>query len=201
MNVVRTLHRTPHRYAVSRISDGDCTVVLDVELLLRACFVFTFDNQVRVGPGVVNIPFIDQKLFEDVVLTPDDRFFRERIFEGEDRRLLFDLDANVSTRFFKQVFVVMSEQQDGLFRMIYKIRSEIRLIVENQSNIVSARDIFCGDYSELIPWDVAFERNVFDSSTRRRTADRNAVKHLGKRQIVHIQRLAGDFLAAFFTGK
>ena len=77
VNVVRTLHRTPHRYAVSRISDRDRAVVLDVELLLRACFVFTFDNEIRVGPGFVNIAFINEKLFEDVVFTPDDLFFRE----------------------------------------------------------------------------------------------------------------------------
>ena len=77
VNVVRTLHRTPNGYAVIGICDRDRAVVLDVELLLRAGFVFTFDDEIRVGPGVVDVAFIDQKLFEDVVFAPDDLFFRE----------------------------------------------------------------------------------------------------------------------------
>ena len=95
----------------------------------------------------------------------------------------------------------MREEQDGLFRMIYKIRSEIWLIIEDQSNVVCAGDVFGGDYRELVPRNVAFERDVCDSPSRRRTAHRDAVKHLGERQIIDIQRLAGDFLAAFFAGK
>ncbi len=77
MNVVRTLHRAPNSHAVARIRDCDRAVVLDVELLLRAGFVFTFDDEIGVGPRLVNVAFIDQKLFEDVVFAPDDLFFRE----------------------------------------------------------------------------------------------------------------------------
>ena len=57
----------------------------------------------------------------------------------------------------------MSEKQDGLFGMIYKVGSEIRLIVEDQSDVVCAGDVFRGDYRELVPGNVAFERDVCDS--------------------------------------
>ena len=85
VNVVRTLHRAPNRHAVVRVRDRNRAVVLDVELLLRAGFVFAFDDEIGAGPDVVDVALIDQKLFEDVVFAPDDLFFRQRIFERKDR--------------------------------------------------------------------------------------------------------------------
>ena len=77
VNVVRTLHRTPNRYAFVRIGDRNRAVVLDVELLLRAGVVFAFDDEIRAGPGFVDVAFIDQKLLEDIVFAPDDLLLRE----------------------------------------------------------------------------------------------------------------------------
>src|SRR6185503_2153604 len=86
VNVVRTLHRTPDRDAFSRIRDRNRTVVFDVELFLRAGFIFTFDDQICCGPSFIYVALIDQKLLEDVVFAPNDLFLRERIFEREDWR-------------------------------------------------------------------------------------------------------------------
>ena len=47
VDVVRALHRAPHRHAVLRIGDGDHAVRLDVELLLRAGLVLAFDDDRR----------------------------------------------------------------------------------------------------------------------------------------------------------
>jgi len=44
------------------------------------------------------------------------------------------------------------------------------------------------------------EHDVRDLSARDRAANSRAVQHLRERQIVDVQRLAGDFLAALLAG-
>ena len=83
MNVVRALHRAPNGHAFLLVSDRDCTVVLDIKLFLCAGFIFAFDDEIGIGPGVVDIAFIDQKLLKDVVFAPDDLFFRQGVGERE----------------------------------------------------------------------------------------------------------------------
>src|ERR1043166_6557061 len=52
---------------------------------------------------------------------------------------------------FEQVLIVMREQKDWLFRMIHNFVGQVRLIVENQCDIVLARDIFGRNDREFIP--------------------------------------------------
>ncbi len=95
----------------------------------------------------------------------------------------------------------MREQQDRFFRMIYKVGREVRLVIQNQRNVVCAGNVFGGDDREFVPGNVAFERDVFDPAARGWAAHRHAVKHVGKRQIIDVKRLTRDFLAAFFAGE
>ncbi len=94
----------------------------------------------------------------------------------------------------------MREQQDGLFGMIDEAVREIWLIVQDQGDVVCARDVFSGDDDKLVPGNVAFEGDVRDLSARDWTANRCAVKHLRERQIIDVQRLAGDFLRPSLRG-
>src|SRR5215213_5150933 len=84
--------------------------------------------------------------------------------------------------------------------MIHKTISEIRLIVQNERDVVCAGNVFGSDDNKLVPGNVAVEGDVCDLSARHWTAYRGAVKHVGKRKIIDIQRLAGDFLASLFAG-
>jgi hypothetical protein len=93
----------------------------------------------------------------------------------------------------------VSEEHDGLFRMVYGAVGEIGLIVENQGDVIGAGNVFGSDYDELVPGNVAVKRDVRDFSASCGTAHGGAVKHFRERQIVNIKRLADDFLAAFFT--
>ena len=71
VHVVGTLQRAPHRHALVRAGDRDHSVRLDVQLLLRAGFVLTFDNELRVVPDGVHVAVFDLVALEDVVGTPD----------------------------------------------------------------------------------------------------------------------------------
>src|ERR1700694_1184572 len=88
--------------------------------------------------------------------------------------------------------------------MIYDFVGEIRLIVENQGDIVLTKlqtaDVLRGDDGEFIPGNVAFEGNAFDAAARNGAAYRDPVQHPGKNQIVNEKRPAGNFPAAFFAG-
>src|SRR2546423_1039442 len=128
----------------------------------------------------------------------------------------------MTARFFKQIFVSMSEQNDWLFRMIDDLVGEIRLVVENQRDIVLARNIFGSNDREFVPrnevsttcgsgwliWPITstgssgrlIERNVLDASTSDRAAHRHAMQHAFEFYVVDIECLAGDFLPAFFAG-
>src|SRR3989440_2150923 len=94
----------------------------------------------------------------------------------------------------------MREQNDWLFRMIHNFVGQVRLIVENQRDVVFAWDVFGRNDREFVPGQVAFERNVLDASTWNRAAHSHAVQHPVELQIINVERRTGDFLAAFFAG-
>src|SRR5207249_3335182 len=96
------------------------------------------------------------------------------------------------------------------FRMIDDFVGEVRLVVENQRDIVFTGDVFRGNDREFIPRNIAvrtacgsgrlIEGNIFDAAARNRTAHGDAVQHAGETQIVNVKRLAGNLLPAFFAG-
>src|SRR3989440_9074209 len=94
----------------------------------------------------------------------------------------------------------MREQNDWLFRMIHNFVGQVRLIVENQRDVVFAWDVFGRNDREFVPGQVAFERNVLDASTWNRAAHSHAVQHPVELQIINVERRTGNFLAAFFAG-
>ena len=108
-------------------------------------------------PDVVDISFINQKRLEDVVVAPDDLFLFDRISRVKTGGSSSIFDANVAARFFEQVLVRVGQQHDRLFRMIDDFVGEIRLIVEDQGDIVFAGDIFRGNDGEFVPGNVACE--------------------------------------------
>jgi hypothetical protein len=61
MDVVRALHRTPHRHSIIRIGDGDHSVIFDVELFLGSGFVFAFDDKIGLGPYVIDPSLLDHE--------------------------------------------------------------------------------------------------------------------------------------------
>ena len=96
MHIIRTLHRSPDRHAIFWISNRNRPVVFNIELLLRAGFIFAFDNEVCLCPRIVDVAFINQEFFEDVVFAPDDFFLRQRILQRKNRRQLFIINPNVA---------------------------------------------------------------------------------------------------------
>ncbi len=98
----------------------------------------------------------------------------------------------------------MSQQHDWLFRVINAVLGEVRLVVEDQRDIVLPKlqiaDVLRGDDGEFIPRNVAFKGNAFDAAPRNGTAHRDTVQHPRESLIVNVERLAGNFPAAFFAG-
>src|SRR5437870_12738305 len=116
----------------------------------------------------------------------------------------------------------MSEQNDWLFRMIDNFVGEIRLVVEDQRDIVFTRDIFGSNDRKFVPRNVEvrtacgagsprghpergagcgrlIERNILDAPTRNRATYSYAMQHPRKSDVINIKRLAGNFLPAFFA--
>ncbi len=199
VNVIRALHRTPDGYAFCRVGDGDHAVRFDIQLLLSAGFVFAFDDKISLRPSGIHVAFLDQKLFEDVVFAPDGLGFVQRIFDGENGGQRFDVERDRTPGFFQQVFVFVRQQQNRLFRMVYKFISQIRLIFQNQRHAVSAGNIFGGDDGEFVPGNAVAELNAAQPSARNRRTHSHAVQHVGKGQIVHIPGVPGDFINTFFA--
>ncbi len=129
MHVVGALQRAPHGDAFGGVRARDHALRLDVELLLRAGFVFALDDELGVCPGGVDVALLHLEGLEDIVAAPDDFFFGERILDGEDGRERLDLDAHGAARFFQQILVGMREQDDGLFGMVHEFVGEAGLVV------------------------------------------------------------------------
>src|SRR2546430_13261614 len=118
----------------------------------------------------------------------------------------------------------MREQNDWLFRMVNSFVGEIRLIVENQSDVVLARNVSGRNDREFVPgnevgatcffllslWERLgegaqhsgwlLERDRLYAPARDRAAHRNAMQHPVELQIIDVERRTGNFLAAFFAG-
>ena len=92
------------------------------------------------------------------------------------------------------------DEHDRLFGVIDDVGGEIRLIVDDELDAVLARDVGRGDDDELVPGDGGIER---DADVMRPRGDRaahgDAVQHPCRRQIVDVERLAGDLGAAFLA--
>src|SRR6266516_668931 len=200
MNVVRTLHRAPNGHDVLWVGHRDRAIVLDIELLLRAGVVFTFDDQIRLRPDFIDIALVHQEGLEDVIFAPDDFLPGQRFCDGADRGQLFDYNPHVAAGFLQQISIGMGQKNYWLFRMVYYLVGEVRLIVQDQRHIVLARNVFRCNDREFIPGNVAFERDVLDFSVGHRAADSDSVQDIRERQVIDIQSLASDFPAAFFAG-
>jgi hypothetical protein len=107
----------------------------------------------------------------------------------------------------------MRKQNYRFFRMIYDPISEVRLVVENECDVVFAGEfatvvfsvlslavnVFRGNNRKLIPRNVAFERNTFYSSTGNVATYSCAVQHSGKAEVINVKCGPGNFLTAFFS--
>ena len=72
VNVVRALQRAPDGDATFRVECRDDSVVLDVQLLLRAGEILALDDVRRFGAGGVHVALFNQVTLEDIVGAPDD---------------------------------------------------------------------------------------------------------------------------------
>src|SRR5712692_8695777 len=136
----------------------------------------------------------------NVVRAPDHLLLVQGILDGKDRIERLKLDLYGAPCFFKQVFVRVREQNHRLFGMVHDAVGEIRLVMRNQRHEVLAGDVLRRNDGEFIPGDALAECNPANASTSAGAADGCAVQHSGEAEIVHVARLAGYFVAPFFSG-
>ena len=94
---------------------------------------------------------------------------------------------------------MVRQKQYRLFRMIDKFRGQIRLIERDESHGILAGNVFRGNDSEFVPGNSVFEINPKNASARHGAANRDAVQHVRKFQVIDVLRLAGDFVPSFFS--
>ncbi len=104
----------------------------------------------------------------------------------EDAGKWFDLDSHRSPGFFQKIFVGMREQQNRFFGVIDHSVGQAGLVVDQQRDTVFARDILCLDDGELVPGNAISEMNAANSPAGNRAANRDAVQHVGKCQVVDV---------------
>ena len=154
VDVVRTLHRAPDRDAVGGVRRRHHAVRLDVELLLRAGFVFALDDEVGGRHRGIDVAAADQVVLEDVVAAPDDRAAVERVVHREDRWLGIDVDPHVPAGFFEHVAIRVRQQHHWLFRMVDAAVSQARLIVDDEGDAIDAGNVGGRDDDEVGPGNV-----------------------------------------------
>ena len=97
--------------------------------------------------------------------------------------------------------VAVGHQNDRLLRVIDDVGGEIRLIVRDERDTIDTRDVGGGDDGELIPRDRRVEADLADPAARDGAPDRDAVEHTGRRDVVDVQRLAGDLRSTFLAAR
>ncbi len=93
----------------------------------------------------------------------------------------------------------MSQQQNGLLRMVNKLVRQTRLIVPNQCDAILPGNIFRGNDHEFIPGDFGTECDLVDAAARNLTANRRSEEHVGQNHIVNILRPSGYLVAPFLA--
>ena len=151
MDVVRALHRSPDGHAILGTGDSHHAVRLDVQLLLRPRLVLPFDNEGRGRERLLDMTSRNDVALEDVVAAPDDRASLEGIVDREHRRLGLDIDSHVTAGLLEQLPVSVREEHHRLFEVIDAIPGEIRLVVEDQRDRVTPRNIRRSDDRRVPP--------------------------------------------------
>ena len=186
MHVVGTLHRPVHRHLAVRPRHRDDAVGLDVELLLEPDAVLAFDDGVGRGKTAREVALFDHDFLECLSGSL-------RVIDGV-RRPILDCDPRVHELFFFRV----REKQNRFRDVAHPPLGQARLVV-----LYERDDVPSGNVAEVHDREtVALERATDgkDIPARYRRADRRAVEHPRKREIVHVPGRAGDLGDSLLAG-
>ena len=150
-------------------------------------------------PHAIEITFVDQIGFENVVLAPDNFGSALALFNCEDggQRLVFDryrfngLGENMA--------VGMSQQQDGFLGMVHEFIRQAWLIVPDQRDAILPRNIFRGNDHEFIPGNSRSERDLSDPAAGNLAANGCSEQHIWQNHIIDVLRSSGYLVASLFA--
>jgi hypothetical protein len=100
---------------------------------------------------------------------------------------------------FRARAIGVRDQDDRFFRVVHDTVGQIGLIVGNELHAVRAGNVRRGHDDVLVPRNRGIEPDLLDATARDGAADGDAVKHARRRHVVDVERLAGDFRAAFLA--
>ncbi len=199
---------------------GNNAIVLDVELLLRACSVFAFDDEVSLFKcfgqtffGILRVAGVHQILLEAVGCStsiaswPDDALdivvldSRFGLFNGEHAGKFVVLDPNAANCSDESCLVRVSKQKDWLFRMIDPSIGKAKMILGEMDDRVLSRNVGGFYYGVLRPVDVRRVRDAADGASSDRRSYSRSVPHIRKRHIVDVLRGPENFRAALLTNR
>ena len=76
---------------------------------------------------------------------------RQRLIHREDRRLWFEIDADVPPGFLEHVPIRVGQQHNRLFGVIDAIGGQARLIVDDEGNAIDAGNVSGRDDGQFVP--------------------------------------------------
>jgi len=199
VHIKRALERAPHRHSGLLIPLSDDAVVLDVQMLLRAGSVFTFDDMRGIVPGSVHIAFLEQERFQKIIRVPDDRALAFAFFNAEDRRQRFIFNLHRGNGFAQLVLVRVSKQHNCFVTVIHLSVCEAGLIGNNELNVVCSGNVGGGDDGKFRPVNISAKCNGAYESARNRATDGGAVPHAFAFNVVHVPRAAKQLVHALFA--
>ena len=93
----------------------------------------------------------------------------------------------------------MGQEENRLFGMIHRIGGQARLVVQDQGDAISPRNVICCYEYKLVPRNARSKRNLSDLAARNAAAHRCTVKHAGQNHVVDVARRSRDFVPAFLA--
>ena len=136
VHVVRTLHRSVHRYGVVRPRHGDDAVGLDVQLLLMTGSILALDDHIGAREAFRDVALHDRGVLER----------RRGPFGVVVRRRRAVVDVHVGGE--ERVAIGVREQQNRLRDVADLALGERGLIIVDQRDDVSARNVGVADNGE-----------------------------------------------------
>ena len=112
-HVEGALHGTPDGQPSRVAGLCDHSIGFNVQLLLRAGAVFSFDDPGGVRPCLVYLPLFYQEVLEDIIFAPDDQIAALAFFNGMERGRRFIADVHCRYRTRQGMAIGVRQQQIG----------------------------------------------------------------------------------------
>src|SRR4029077_8954184 len=120
-------------------------------------------------------------------------------FDREHGRKWIVFDRDRINGLGEDMPVRMGHKDNRFLGMVHNPIRQTWLIVDDQSDVIPSRDIFCRHNNKLVPCDSRAKSYLFNLAARNAAANSSTVEHVRQRHVIDVLRSASNFVASLLA--